>query len=1141
MSQAESPLFGDALLKTCLTRLAEGRGVVRAGGLWGSSAPMVIAAAAGRLARPMLYVCPGFEHADRALDDFELFAGRAGLFFPAWDGAPGEGGAAGEIEAERLRVLSSWQVDGENPSDERLARAPRGGRSGKEASFKDLGPRGLKSTARQTAAGAETSRRLKPVAREGQPLAEVVFAPIQALMQAVPSPKTLRGNLLAVKQGDRLKPETLLEWALTHGYERLELVESPGDVARRGDIMDLFPPGAAAPIRVDFFGDEIESIRSFDVVTHRSKAAHPSLSLPAARIQANPEAPGVETIAAFLPRNTLVVLEEPSEIQHAGELYRRHLVKTSAVFPVTDILAALADFSQLHLSHVAAPTKDDPDAFSFPIRSLARFEVDAEKAVAELCRLAADHEVFVYSATAGEQQRLREMIARQTGEKPPPRLRLELGLLHRGFEWMGAKTLLVGQQELFHREQRRGKVRRHAAGRAIDSWADLAPGELVVHQIHGIAAYRGLKTMAKSDAGKIEEFLELEFDDDATIYVPASQIELVQKYVGVGGARPRLSTLGGKRWARTKEKVAEAVEKFAESLLRVQAIRENTEGTAYPADTAWQNEFEGAFPFQETEDQLIVAREIKEDLSRTRPMDRLICGDVGYGKTELAMRAAFKVMEYGRQVGVLVPTTVLAEQHYESFRARFAEYPFSIGCLSRFRSNAEQKEIIDRAKKGRIDLVIGTHRILSKDVGFANLGLVIVDEEQRFGVEHKEHLKSLREVVDILTLSATPIPRTLHMAMTGIRDISTLQTPPVDRRSIVTTISPFTAEIVREAIHRELDRGGQVFFVHNFVRSIHAVADRIRDLIPDARIVVGHGQMPEKELEDVMFTFAHGEAEIFVSTNIIGAGIDIPRANTIFIDRADRFGLADLHQLRGRVGRSAHRGYCYLLIPENRPLPPKAIKRLKAVEEFSELGAGFRIAMRDLEIRGAGNILGAEQSGNIVAVGYELYCRLLDHAVRKIKNEPIPEAGVTHVEIEVDARLPADYITADKARMEVYRRLATAGTLQDVQQLSADLIDAFGPPPPVTQVLLQLAEIRVLAGSFSIRSIVREPPDVIFRFEKMTAAQPFFQSLTGTVRMPDASTAHWRPPPRYLEPGTLVSVLRNALARARQEATAATV
>ena len=595
----------------------------------------------------------------------------------------------------------------------------------------------------------------------------------------------------------------------------------------------------------------------------------------------------------------------------------------------------------------------------------------------------------------------------------------------------------------------------------------------------------------------------------------------------------RLSKLGGTAWKKTKARVADSVTDLAAELLAIQAQRATREGIAYPHDTAWQREFEGSFVYTETEDQLAALEAIKADMMRPAPMDRLLCGDVGFGKTELAIRAAFKTVEYGKQVAVLVPTTVLAEQHYRTFRERLADYPFTIEVLSRFRSKAEQAKIVRRARKGGVDILIGTHRLLSKDVGFADLGLVVIDEEQRFGVEAKERLKTLRSTVDVITLTATPIPRTLHMAVLGIRDISSLSTPPLDRRSIVTQVRMWDPKLIRDAILRELNRDGQVYFVHNFVRDIEAIANTLRGLVPEARIVVGHGQMKGHELEEVMLEFLNRDADVLVSTNIVESGLDIPTANTIFINRAERFGLADLHQLRGRVGPAKHRAYAYMLLSPKHPVRETAARRLKAIEQYSELGAGFQIAMRDLEIRGAGNILGAEQSGHIEAVGYEMYCQLLEQAVRRMKNEPAVSFRPVGLELGISATISRTFIRSDRQRMEIYKRLTNCRTVAEIRVLRDDIRDAFGPPPEEVGTLLVMAEIRVLAQPWGIRSLILDPPDVIFAIDDLDTVQPLFSTGPGSPRIPDAHTVHWRLPKRLLMPvRRLLDVLREQLSGA---------
>ncbi len=1083
-------IAADQRLSRLRDRVSRGGGVVHACGLWGSSAPMATAMVASRSSRVHLYITAHLEEADDARDDLELFLGHSCELFPAWEALPGEGASSGEIEAERLRLCALFL-------------------------------------------------------RGGPQTPTVLVAPIQALMQPVPTPQTLARHTLTVRVGAAARgeaartPESVVEWAIDHGFSRLDLVESPGDVARRGDIVDLFAFGESTPYRIQFNEEHVESIRRFDVSTQRSIESLEEISLSAMPPHVAGASEAQTNLFAYMPADGVVVLDAPVEIQEMGRIIRSRLADPQQVFDVDQVLAGCASFTQVHLSRFGASGVSGEDVFEFDVSSLARFEGGSTDAVAELIRLARDHQVHVVCDNEGERQRLADLLAEQDSPVSS-RVHLSIGVMHRGFVWNPTKTAVIGHHEVFQRHRQRRRIRRHEAGRPLETWTDLRPGELVVHVLHGIGVYRGLQKMRKGDSAQQEEFLTLEFADGAIVHVPTSQIDLVQKYIGAAGRKPQLSTLGGKRWSKTKEKVAESVSELAETMLRLQAVRSQAVGTAYPDDTQWQREFEASFLYEETEDQLMVATEIRDDLTRVRPMDRLICGDVGYGKTELAMRAAFKVVEYGRQVAVLVPTTVLAEQHYETFRERMADYPFAVGCLSRFRTGAEQKAIIEKAKKGQVDIVIGTHRLLSKDVSFANLGLVVIDEEQRFGVEHKDRLRAMRATVDVLTLTATPIPRTLHMSLMGIRDISSLQTPPVDRRAIATQVRPFDRSLIRDAILREMNRDGQVYFVHNFVHSIRAMAETIAQIVPEARIVYGHGQMKDEELEAVMHRFVRKEADVLVATTIIESGIDIPSVNTIFINRAERFGLADLHQLRGRVGRSSHRAYCYLLLSPDRAPTSKAAKRLKTIEEFSELGAGFRIAMRDLEIRGAGNLLGREQSGHIAAVGYEMYCRLLEQTVRRLKNEPDPSPPPVHIDLDVAAHVPANYVASDRSRIEVYRRIVSCRTAADLTQLEKDLADAFGPLPREVQHLLGMAEIRVLARRFGVNSISLRPPDVIFAVDQLATVQPVFEGAPGTVRTPDARTIHWRLPPAYLEPSSLIPVLRRILERAvsRVDATA---
>jgi transcription-repair coupling factor (superfamily II helicase) len=697
-------------------------------------------------------------------------------------------------------------------------------------------------------------------------------------------------------------------------------------------------------------------------------------------------------------------------------------------------------------------------------------------------------------------------------------------------------VVVLGSQELFHRDETRQVLpRRRLESRAIDSFLDLAEGDLVVHVSHGIARYHGMQVLDKN--GHAEEHLILEFSGGVRLYVPASKIDLVQKYVGGSRTDPDLSKLGGTGWERKKEKVQTAVLDLAAEMVELQAVREAQPGIAYPADSDWQSEFEAAFPYEETPDQLTTLVEIKRDMQRGRPMDRLICGDVGYGKTELAVRAAFKAIDNGRQVAVLVPTTVLAEQHYRTFSQRLAEYPFVVEAISRFRSHGEQRCILDRLAQGGVDVIIGTHRLVSADVKFKDLGLVIIDEEQRFGVEHKERLKRLRQTVDVLTMTATPIPRTLHLSLLGIRDISNLETPPADRLAVETRITRFDPQLIRHAIMRELNREGQVYFVHNRVHNIQQVADRLRQIVPEARLVVAHGQMAEGELERAMLSFVRREADILVATTIIESGLDIPNANTIFINEADNYGLADLHQLRGRVGRWKHRAYAYLLLSADRSVTPTAARRLKAIEEFTELGAGFKIALRDLEIRGAGNILGTQQSGHIAAVGYELYCQLLENAVRRMKNQPVKTPLETTIDLPLPALLPRDYVAGQRLRIEVYRRLARVRRLERLEDFRTELRDRYGPLPEQAEWLLRLAELRLLAARWQIATVHLEgpkegsvgPTDVVFGYRSPRKVRRLAARSGERLRVVDEASAYFRLTAKEEGPMELYQTLRELL------------
>jgi len=1059
--------------------LAGGHTPVAATGLWGSFAPILAAFTAERLRRPFLLVTAHADEADDFRDDIETATGRAPELLPALEVLPGDAAPDDELAGERVRLCLALLEQ---------ATAPHTGD------------------------------------------APWIVAPIPALMQPVPSREALVRNSLALHAGQETPIEPIVTWLSEHGFRRCDQVELPGDFARRGGIIDVYSSAAADAVRIEFFGDQVESLRLFDPGTQRSSHALEGVNIPA--LASGPPAGSTKSTGrpaerdttgflALLPADTLIAFHEPLEIQEIGRTYWQRLGERGGMIPVDALFRRANNFAQLHLQRFGEVATQ---AVRFDVTSLPPFEPKATEALEALAELSRECEVVVYCDNPPEQQRLLE-LAGQLGERAA-RLETTVGVLHRGFCFGG--RAFVPHHELFHRYRQRRTLRRVQPARPIDDFFDLNAGDPVVHALHGIGRFRGLKTIERD--GRTDEYLAIEFADKALLHVPVSQIHVVQKYVGSFRGRPKLSKLGGSAWKRTKERVAEAVTDLAAELLAVQAARATQPGIAFPQDTIWQREFEGSFLYTETPDQLTALADVKADMQRPRPMDRLLCGDVGFGKTELAIRAAFKTVEFGKQVALLVPTTVLAEQHYETIRERMADYPFEIEVISRFRTKSQQRQIVERARKGQIDILIGTHRLLSRDVRFADLGLVIIDEEQRFGVEAKERLKRLRAMVDLLTLSATPIPRTLHMAMLGIRDISSLASPPLDRRAIVTQVRMWDDRLVRDGILREMSRDGQVFFVHNWVRDIEQLANRLRTLVPEARIVVGHGRMSGPELEQVMLRFLHREADVLVSTNIIESGLDIPSANTIFIHRAERFGLADLHQLRGRVGRSKHRAYAYLLLSPQHPVNDIAARRLKAVEHYSDLGAGFQIALRDLELRGAGNILGPEQSGHIEAVGYEMYCQLLEQAARRLRQEPEDPWRPVNLELGVSATIPRAYIRAERQRMEVYKRLTSCRRPEEIDVLRNDLRDAFGPLPAEVETLLALTEIRVRAVPWGIRAIVFDPPDVIFAIDDLQKTQPLFATGPGSPRVPDPRTVHWRLPKRLHEVPLLLDALRRQLA-----------
>ncbi|HEX7901134.1 MAG TPA: transcription-repair coupling factor [Planctomycetota bacterium] len=897
---------------------------------------------------------------------------------------------------------------------------------------------------------------------------DLLIASLPEALGELPAPSTLDGSRLDLKVGGALDLHRLSDLLTASRYERAASVERPGEYALRGGILDLYPLTQDRPVRVELEGDAIESIRAFDVGTQTSFERLDRVAFPLVPS----DAPDTATLMDFLPAKAVVVLREPEEMDLKHPRW-------------TEAYGHLAKRAVLTLT--ALP---QPDAENLRIVSLQRFSGVLANVERELEAVRRKHTV-IFCANEGEESRLKELI------KTPVEIRR--GRLHHGFLFEDLETAFIPHHQLFNRYRLRRGARR-ADTRPIDSLLEIEKGDIVVHVTHGIGRFVGIERR------KDHEFMVLEYAESARLFVPVTNLDLVQRYVGGAEAPPPLSALGGDRWANAKIRAQQAVEKLAQEMLQVQALRAMELGTSFPPDGEWQREFEGAFPFEETEDQIEVAAQISADMRSPKPMDRLVCGDVGYGKTELAMRAAFRAAVANRQVGVLVPTTVLAEQHLQTFKERMAEYPVRIESLSRFKTKGEQREVLKRLADGSVDVVIGTHRLVQPDVRFKDLGLVIIDEEQRFGVEHKEFMKRVRATVDVLTLTATPIPRTLHMSLLGIREISSLLTPPRDRLAIRTEILPRDERRIREAILYEMGRGGQVYFVHNRVRSIEEVARRLRFLVPEAKFAVGHGQMHEHELEASMLKFLNREVDVFVCTTIIESGIDIPSANTMIIDNADMFGLADLHQLRGRVGRYKAQAFCYLLLPQDRPIVPQAKKRLKAVEEFSELGAGFKIALRDLEIRGVGNLLGAEQHGHIVSVGYDLYCRLLERAVKKAKKQPITEPLECPVELGLPTYIPEEYIPELRTRVEVYRRLTGCRAEEELAAAEREVLDRFGTLPETVENFIRVMRIKLRATPWDLSSISKGREGMILKFRNAKKAEALRKRDPAHVRIMDDDT-----------------------------------
>ncbi len=974
----------------------------------------------------------------------------------------------------------------------------------------------------------------------------VVTASIDTLLFNIIPKKKFRPFFINLKVGDKVDIAGLSVKLVQGGYQRVNKVTEYGDFAVRGDIVDIFYSVYKNPVRIDFFDDVIEIIKTFNPDTQDSESHVESVIVPPCREfvygenevrRAKEKISGLEgrqdekdslfekirnyqsfdggqfyldlfydktPITDYFSEGLIVVEDakilrnlEKSIFKNYEENYNIIAHKNIPRVKPGDILFSLDDIFSASKNVIEFNYLNDPNDkndFNFDFRdvpvymgNLDVFKNDVKKYHDE------GYKIILFADTDIQSERLSNIFAEfnpsdDRFEIEDNRLSVFPMFISYGFMSYSDKILFLNDHEIFGK---RSKINRHFYTRqteAIDSFMDLKPGDYVVHINHGIGRFQGIERVKSFDIEK--DYISIMYADDDKIYIPIEQLNFIQKYISSEFGRPKLDRIGGKGWNRTKEKVRESIQALAKELIKLYSFRLNQKGFAFLPDTQWQKEFEAKFPYEETRDQLITLEEVKRDMESPRLMDRLICGDVGFGKTEIAIRASFKAVMSGKQVAILVPTTILAEQHYENFSERLKSYPIKVEMLSRFRSDREQAGIIKELADGKIDIIIGTHRLLSSDINFKNPGLLIIDEEHRFGVKHKEQLKKLKKTIDCLSLTATPIPRTLHMSLANIRNISIINTPPHNRQSVETYITEFNEEIFIEAVLRELKRGGQIFFLHNRIKSIYVIKKYIEKLIPNIRAVVAHGQLGEDDLEDIIHDFLNHKYDIMLTTTIIESGIDMPRVNTIFIDRADKFGLAQLYQLRGRVGRSEKKAYAYLFYESNAALTEDAMKRLNVISEYTELGSGFKVAMKDLEIRGAGNLLGQEQHGDILAVGFQLYCKLLSEAIAELAPEDAKELakdrGEVYLELQYTGFIPDSYILDQRQKMEVYKKIAAITFNEEINELKKSLEDRFGKIPQEVNSLFYLAEIRILCREYNISELLEKKDYIEIKFSKFS-------------------------------------------------------
>ena len=976
----------------------------------------------------------------------------------------------------------------------------------------------------------------------------VAITCVKALMHRVLPKPILESAFLPVNVGDEISPDKIVEVLVRNGYQRTDLVEVKGEFARRGDILDVYPLVANEPIRIEFFGDEVDIIRVFDPTSQRSVKELKSVmfspmreilivdeAIETWRTEANQlieddtsakfrneiqeiterlvsgvnldglEAllpilyPNASVLTEYLSDRIVTLLIEPTWLAHEAErfvegangLYEKRkalnqfMVSPHRMFvPFETVMSALKTQPALQVSSAPLPEAQSEEPLDFGMQPLGLYRGNYQVVIDQIKEWTdAGYFVNIFSETPKQATRMDGILSDHG--VPDTQTTVSVGGISEGFLNKSLKLAILSEDEIFGRERRISQ--RHSTfkeGAPILSLIDLKEGDYVVHVSHGIGIYEEMRRLDID--GKSQDFLVLKYAGGDILYVPTYQIDLVQKYIGGGGEDsrgPRLDKMGGTSWQRRKARVKASIEQMADELLRLYAIRESGEGHSFSADVPWQVEFEAMFPFEETPDQLKAIEEVKADMERVRPMDRLVCGDVGYGKTEVALRSAFKAVMDGKQVAVLVPTTILALQHYNTFVERFSPFPIQVEMLTRFRTPKELEAVKQGLAESTVDIVVGTHSLLSDSVEIHDLGLLVVDEEHRFGVKHKEKIKQLKKTVDVLTLTATPIPRTLHMSLVGIREFSVINTPPENRLSIKTFVMEYDPAVIQDAILREMERGGQIFFVHNRVESIASIAKSIRELVPQARVAIGHGQMSERQLETVMMEFVQYKYDVLVCTMIIESGLDIPNVNTILINRADALGLAQLYQLRGRVGRAQQQAYGYLFYPQGRAITEGAQKRLRVIEEFTELGSGFKIALRDLDIRGTGNILGAEQHGHIATVGYEMYCKLLDETVQTLSGKEVEESVETRINLPVEAYLPDEYVPDSRQKVSLYKKIAGLETAADRSDLEVEISDRYGKIPEPVEMLLEIAQLKHLSKELGVETIAAGDEQIKITFD----------------------------------------------------------